>query len=171
MHLSFHQEPGGFRKRAGCGPGRPRGLPGLRAARPGLLHWHLGLSVLPRHRELPVFPAEGERSTSTAWYRSTWLWKEMRKKVNPAPLLEGSCLKRRSHSFRLSRRGMKARRSPWGGDLWCSELLAFPSLSELFKNTENYMFVSSTSTFFRCLFCFSLFSECSAGLFLSSTCT
>lgn len=54
------QEPWGFRERAGRSAGCPGGLPGFSAAGPRLLHWHLGLSVLPRHCKLPVFLTEGE---------------------------------------------------------------------------------------------------------------
>lgn len=56
------QEPRGAGERAGGAAGRPGGLPGLSAASARLLHRHLGLSVLPGHRQLPVFPAEGEYS-------------------------------------------------------------------------------------------------------------
>ena len=41
-------------------PEQPRRRPGLPAAAQGLLHGHLGLPVLPGHRLLPVFPAEGQ---------------------------------------------------------------------------------------------------------------
>ena len=43
-----------------CWPEQPCRLPGLPAAAQGLLHGHLGLPVLPGHRLLPVFPAEGQ---------------------------------------------------------------------------------------------------------------
>lgn len=58
--LLLLQKPRGFRERAGRGARCPGGLPGFCAAGPRLLHWHLGLPVLPRHCKLPVFFTEGE---------------------------------------------------------------------------------------------------------------
>lgn len=60
LFSSGPQEPGGVGERAGCGAGRPGGLPGLSAAGSRLLHRHLGVSVLSGHRKLPVFFTEGE---------------------------------------------------------------------------------------------------------------
>lgn len=62
------QEPWGFRECAGRSAGRPGGLPGFSAAGQRLLHWHLGLSVLPRHCKLPVFLTKGELTAQ--YYRT-----------------------------------------------------------------------------------------------------
>lgn len=63
LFSSGPQEPGGVGERAGCGAGRPGGLPGLSAAGSRILHRHLGVSVLSGHRKLPVFLTEGEPVT------------------------------------------------------------------------------------------------------------
>ena len=41
------------------GPGQPGGLPGLPAAPARILQRHLGLPVLPGHRQLPVLVTQG----------------------------------------------------------------------------------------------------------------
>lgn len=76
------QEPRGAGERAGGAAGRPGGLPGLGAARARLLHRHLGLSVLPGHRQLPILPAEGEYSSFRR--RPAWI-----KTLNVQLLLSG----------------------------------------------------------------------------------
>lgn len=63
------QEPWGFRERAGCSASCPGGLSGFSAVGPRLLHWHLGLSVLPRHCKLPVFLTKGEYLTWHSFVR------------------------------------------------------------------------------------------------------
>lgn len=63
LFFAVLQEPWGFGERAGRSAGCPGGLPGFSSAGPRLFHWHLGLSVLPRHCKLPVFLTKGEYLT------------------------------------------------------------------------------------------------------------
>lgn len=66
------QEPWGSRECVGGGARGPGGLPGFSAAGRRLLHWHLGLSVLPRHCKLPIFFVKSEYLNSKPiWWTHT----------------------------------------------------------------------------------------------------
>lgn len=60
LWLSALQESAGWRECVCGGAGQPGGFSWLLAAVAWLLQGHLGLPVLPSHRQLPVLLIEGE---------------------------------------------------------------------------------------------------------------
>lgn len=72
LWLAALQESAGWRERVCRGVGQPGGLSWLLAAAAWLLQGHLGLPVLPRHRQLPVLLTEGERKDNKSQILCVW---------------------------------------------------------------------------------------------------